>query len=82
MGNKKGNIQNDSVMTENKAAVGLRGVIDLVDNMKDAGLEKYITLPRIVVVGTQSSGKSSSKSPSLEISPHTSPNTCLLGYNL
>ena len=38
---------------------GLRDLINLIDNLKDAGLEKVLNLPRIVAVGSQSSGKSS-----------------------
>lgn len=37
----------------------LRSVITLVDHLRDAGLQKYIRLPRIVTLGVQSSGKSS-----------------------
>ena len=31
----------------------------MIDKLKDIGLEKHITLPKIIVVGSQSSGKSS-----------------------
>jgi predicted ABC-type transport system involved in lysophospholipase L1 biosynthesis ATPase subunit len=37
----------------------LRKVITLVDRLRDIGLHEYINLPRIAVLGTQSSGKSS-----------------------
>ncbi|EEA07619.1 dynamin family protein [Cryptosporidium muris RN66] len=37
----------------------LRKLISLVDELRDVGLQQYINLPRICVVGTQSSGKSS-----------------------
>eukprot|EP00398_MALV-I-01_sp_L67-1_P000094 gene94-253_t len=37
----------------------LKGLIQVVDQLRDVGLNQYISLPRIVVVGTQSSGKSS-----------------------
>lgn len=37
----------------------LRKLITVVDELRDVGLQKYVNLPRIVVVGTQSSGKSS-----------------------
>jgi hypothetical protein len=37
----------------------LRKVISLVDNLRDLGLEELIKLPKVVVVGSQSSGKSS-----------------------
>lgn len=31
----------------------------MIDKLKDIGLDKHITLPKIIVVGSQSSGKSS-----------------------
>jgi hypothetical protein len=37
----------------------LRSVISLVDKLRDIKLEEYIKLPKIVAVGSQSSGKSS-----------------------
>lgn len=37
----------------------LRKLINVIDELRDIGLQKYINLPRICVVGTQSSGKSS-----------------------
>ena len=37
----------------------LRSIITLVDHLRDAGLQRYIKLPRIATLGTQSSGKSS-----------------------
>eukprot|EP00921_Rhytidocystis_pertsovi_P003594 GHVQ01006237.1.p1 GENE.GHVQ01006237.1~~GHVQ01006237.1.p1 ORF type:complete len:721 (-),score=100.59 GHVQ01006237.1:199-2361(-) len=37
----------------------LRKLINIVDELRDVGLQRYINLPRICVVGTQSSGKSS-----------------------
>jgi predicted ABC-type transport system involved in lysophospholipase L1 biosynthesis ATPase subunit len=37
----------------------LRSVITLVDKLRDIHLESYIKLPKIVAVGSQSSGKSS-----------------------
>jgi dynamin 1-like protein len=37
----------------------LRALVTLVDHLRDAGLQKYIKLPRIVTLGVQSSGKSS-----------------------
>mmetsp|Transcript_41755 Transcript_41755/g.110021 ORF Transcript_41755/g.110021 Transcript_41755/m.110021 type:complete len:126 (+) Transcript_41755:51-428(+) len=37
----------------------LRQLITTVDELRDVGLQKYVNLPRIVVAGTQSSGKSS-----------------------
>ncbi|EZG78969.1 putative dynamin-like protein [Gregarina niphandrodes] len=37
----------------------LRKLISVVDELRDVGLQQYIELPRIAVVGTQSAGKSS-----------------------
>lgn len=37
----------------------LRKLINVIDELRDVGLQKYISLPRIAVLGTQSSGKSS-----------------------
>jgi GTP-binding protein EngB required for normal cell division len=37
----------------------LKPLIALIDNLKDSGLDDYISLPRIAVLGTQSAGKSS-----------------------
>jgi vacuolar protein sorting-associated protein 1 len=37
----------------------LRKLINVIDQLRDVGLQQYITLPRIAALGTQSSGKSS-----------------------
>jgi hypothetical protein len=37
----------------------LRKVISLVDLLRDIGLDKLLSLPKIIVLGNQSSGKSS-----------------------
>ncbi len=37
----------------------LRKLINIIDELRDVGLQQYIKLPRIAVLGTQSSGKSS-----------------------
>mmetsp|Transcript_13131 Transcript_13131/g.11211 ORF Transcript_13131/g.11211 Transcript_13131/m.11211 type:complete len:239 (+) Transcript_13131:55-771(+) len=37
----------------------LRKLITVIDELRDVGLQQYIKLPRIAVVGTQSAGKSS-----------------------
>jgi GTP-binding protein EngB required for normal cell division len=50
-------MQNDdskSLIFEN-----LRKLINVVDELRDVGLQQYINLPRIAVLGTQSAGKSS-----------------------
>ncbi|ORM40718.1 Vacuolar protein sorting-associated protein 1 [Babesia sp. Xinjiang] len=43
----------------NHTGASLRQVVNLIDELRDIGLHKYINLPRICVAGTQSSGKSS-----------------------
>ena len=47
-------VDNDNVLFKK-----LRKLINLVDQLRDAGVNEYIQLPRIVSLGTQSSGKSS-----------------------
>jgi GTPase SAR1 family protein len=37
----------------------LKKIISLVDNLRDLGLDELIKLPKVVVVGSQSAGKSS-----------------------
>jgi ABC-type branched-subunit amino acid transport system ATPase component len=37
----------------------LRKFISVIDELRDFGLQQYIKLPRICVLGTQSAGKSS-----------------------
>eukprot|EP00932_Pfiesteria_piscicida_P002885 SRR837773.12804.p1 GENE.SRR837773.12804~~SRR837773.12804.p1 ORF type:complete len:806 (+),score=265.56 SRR837773.12804:59-2476(+) len=37
----------------------LRQLITVIDELRDVGLQKFISLPRLVAIGTQSSGKSS-----------------------
>jgi len=37
----------------------LRSFINIIDELRDVGLQEHINLPRIAVVGTQSAGKSS-----------------------
>jgi len=48
-------------MEDNRAPLfeNLRKLINVVDELRDVGLQQYINLPRIAVLGTQSSGKSS-----------------------
>ncbi|MDR3735359.1 MAG: dynamin family protein [Acidobacteriaceae bacterium] len=36
----------------------LRKFVNLVDELRDLGLQEHINLPRIAVLGTQSAGKS------------------------
>ena len=38
--------------TEPSLFANLRKVITLIDRLRDLGLQKYISLPRIAVVGT------------------------------
>ena len=37
----------------------LKNLIKTIDELRDVGLQQYIKLPRIVAVGSQSTGKSS-----------------------
>ena len=48
-----------SKIVEGSIASNLRKVIQLGDSLRDCGIGKEIPLPRIVVIGTQSAGKSS-----------------------
>ena len=47
-------VDNDNVLFKK-----LRKLINLVDQLRDCGVQEYIQLPRIASLGTQSSGKSS-----------------------
>jgi dynamin 1-like protein len=49
------NSESDGILLFNN----LRKLFTLVDELRDIGLDKIIKLPRIVVTGSQSSGKSS-----------------------
>ena len=44
---------------DNQLFKKLRKLINLIDQLRDAGVNEYIKLPRIASLGTQSSGKSS-----------------------
>lgn len=46
--------QNPVVFSNN-----LRKFVDIIDNLRDIGIESQFKLPRISVLGTQSSGKTS-----------------------
>jgi len=37
----------------------MRKFINIIDELKDVGVQQYVQLPRIAVIGTQSAGKSS-----------------------
>ncbi len=37
----------------------MRKLVTVIDELRDVGLQQHISLPRIAVLGTQSSGKSS-----------------------
>ena len=47
-------VDNDNILFKK-----LRKLINLVDQLRDCGVQEYIMLPRIASLGTQSSGKSS-----------------------
>ena len=37
----------------------MSNITNLINKLRDAGLDNYISMPNIIVIGTQSSGKSS-----------------------
>ena len=47
-------VDNDNILFKK-----LRQLINLIDQLRDCGVQEYIQLPRIASLGTQSSGKSS-----------------------
>lgn len=47
------------VETESKFISSFRKLLTVVDQLRDAGLNEHISLPRVAVLGTQSAGKSS-----------------------
>lgn len=47
------------VETDSKFISSFRKLITVVDQLRDAGLNEHISLPRVAVLGTQSAGKSS-----------------------
>lgn len=50
----------DKLESKDQSLFGrLRSMINLVDRLRDIGVDQYIELPKICVVGTQSAGKSS-----------------------
>ena len=50
---------NTSEESDNVLFKKLRKLINLIDQLRDCGVNEYIKLPRICSLGTQSSGKSS-----------------------
>jgi len=53
------NQQNSSNSSNSVLFTRLRSMISLIDKLRDLGVEEYIELPKICVLGTQSAGKSS-----------------------
>lgn len=47
------------VETDSKFIASFRKLLTVVDQLRDAGLNEHISLPRVAVLGTQSAGKSS-----------------------
>lgn len=45
--------------TESKFISSFKKLLTVVDQLRDAGLNEHISLPRVAVLGTQSAGKSS-----------------------
>lgn len=45
--------------SQSKFFGNFRNLVTIVDRLRDAGLNKHISLPRIAVLGSQSAGKSS-----------------------
>ena len=52
-------MENKPVDNDNILFKKLRKLINLIDQLRDCGVQEYIQLPRIASLGTQSSGKSS-----------------------
>lgn len=52
-------VKKDSEETGGLLWMQLRKFVNLIDELRDLGLQEHIRLPRIAVLGTQSSGKSS-----------------------
>jgi ABC-type sulfate/molybdate transport systems ATPase subunit len=51
--------QGPLVETDSKFIASFRKLLTVVDQLRDAGLNEHISLPRVAVLGTQSAGKSS-----------------------
>ena len=49
----------ETIESDNELFKKLRNFINLIDQLRDCGVNEYIKLPRICSLGTQSSGKSS-----------------------
>jgi ABC-type branched-subunit amino acid transport system ATPase component len=47
------------VETESKFISSFKKLLTVVDQLRDAGLNEHISLPRVAVLGSQSAGKSS-----------------------
>jgi ABC-type phosphate/phosphonate transport system ATPase subunit len=44
---------------DSKFIQSFRKLVTVIDNLRDAGLNEHISLPRVAVLGSQSAGKSS-----------------------
>ena len=51
--------EDTTAVDQDKDNVLFRKLINLIDQLRDCGVQNYIQLPRIASLGTQSSGKSS-----------------------
>ena len=47
------------VETDSKFISSFKKLLTVIDQLRDAGLNEHISLPRVAVLGTQSAGKSS-----------------------
>ena len=52
-------VQGPLVETDSKFIASFKKLLTVVDQLRDAGLNEHISLPRVAVLGTQSAGKSS-----------------------
>lgn len=58
-GTKKAPAEGAAADADTRLFNNLRPMIQVIDDLRDVGLQQYIDLPRIVAIGSQSSGKSS-----------------------
>jgi hypothetical protein len=59
MGSNTGDILSSSDVLAQLNSAESESLLDVIDRLQDGGLERHLNLPQIIVVGDQSSGKSS-----------------------